>query len=385
MRIRKDFLPFGRPSFSAAEIRAVTRVLKGGWIGMGPEAIAFEGELARAVGVPEVVTVSSCTAALHMALLLHGVGPGDEVIVPSLTWCSTANAALYCGARPVFCDVDAKTLCLTPETVAARLTPKTKAVIAVHYGGRALDVHALRRALPSAVALVEDAAHAFGARYPGGAAVGSSGNIVCFSFYANKNLSTGEGGALALFDAALAERARSLRQHGLSADAWKRFSLPRQGFLYNPVHELGFKANYIDLLAALGRVQLRRQREFAKRRLAIAKIYVRALAQAAPAVEPLEGQLEAAHARHLFVLKTPPGADRDAIVLELRRRNIGASIHYGPLHQMPFYKKHDDVSLPRTEEAGRRILTLPISASMTLADASYVAAHAVEVLSRSVS
>src|SRR5262249_28731736 len=163
--------------------------LRSGWVGMGPETVAFEEELATALGAPHVVTVNSCTSALFLSLLCAGVGPGDEVIVPSLTWISTANAARYLGATPVFCDIDADSLCVTPATVRARLTPRTKSVIVVHLGGFAVNVEAIRKAIPAHIALIEDAAHAFGSKFADGRPVGSSGNLTCFSFYANKNLS----------------------------------------------------------------------------------------------------------------------------------------------------------------------------------------------------
>ena len=164
--LRKDYLPFGRPNFSAEERSAVVHILESGWIGMGAETIAFEKELADFVGAPQVLTVNSCTSALFLSLLAHGVGPGDEVICPSLTWCSSANAAYYCGATPVLCDVSRRTFSVTPETIAAALTPKTKAVMVVHYGGLAADMLAIRRALPEHIAIIEDAAHALGATYP---------------------------------------------------------------------------------------------------------------------------------------------------------------------------------------------------------------------------
>ncbi|MFM9912014.1 MAG: DegT/DnrJ/EryC1/StrS family aminotransferase, partial [Methylophilaceae bacterium] len=221
---RTDYLPFGKPNFSQVEIDAVTKVVRSGWIGMGPETIAFEKELEAFVEAPYVVTVNSCTSALFLSLLVSGVGPDDEVICPSLTWCSTANVALYLGARIVFCDVDIDTLCVTVDSILEKITPRTKAVMVVHMGGLAVDVAALRKKIPAHIEIIEDAAHAIGAKYPNGKPVGSSGNLTCFSFYANKNLSTGEGGAVALHDEGKAERLRSLRQHGLSSDAWKRFS-----------------------------------------------------------------------------------------------------------------------------------------------------------------
>lgn len=379
-RIRKSFLAFGRPDFGPREIAAVTRVLRAGWVGMGPEVIAFEQELAVFVGAPHVVTVNSCTSALHLALLVSGVGPGDEVIVPSLTWCSTANAARYLGATPVFCDIDPETLCLTPATVNAVLTRRTRAVVPVHFGGRAVDIAALRRALPRRVAIVEDAAHALGARYPDGRPVGSSGNAVCFSFYANKNLSTAEGGAVALFDRQAADRLRSLRQHGLPVDAWKRFTHPRV-MPKSELIELGFKMNYTDLQAALGRVQLRRQRAFAQRRLAIARQYFTGLEGSGVRLQA--GALDACHARHLLVAILPleqMRLTRDEVVLALRRRNLGASIHYPPLHRMRYYRRRGQPALPVTDRLAERILTLPVSASMTIKDAREVTAHFLDIL-----
>jgi perosamine synthetase len=380
---RAEYLAFGRPDFSDEEIAAVSRVLRSGWVGMGPEVIAFEQELAAFVDAPHVVTVNSCTSALHLALLVNGVGTGDEVIVPSLTWCSTANAALYVGARPVFCDIDQARLCSTTELVLAQLGPRTKAVVVVHFGGIAIDVSELRRALPPHVSIIEDAAHALGARYSDGRPVGSSGNLVCFSFYANKNLSTGDGGAIAVHDSALAERLCSLRQHGLPANAWQRFTQPKT----LPPHvltELGYKMNYTDLQAAIGRVQLRRQEEFSARRLAIARHYVTALSQAG--VRFQQGCTDAGHARHLFVIRLSEQAHRparDTVLRLLRQRNIGASIHYPPLHRMALYQHPLKNALPVTDAIADHLLTLPISASMTLGDADETSQNLVEILAES--
>jgi dTDP-4-amino-4,6-dideoxygalactose transaminase len=378
---RSEFLAFGRPSFSDAEIDAVARVMRSGWVGMGEETIAFERELAEAIGAPHVVTVNSCTSALFLSLVALGVGPGDEVICPSLTWCSTANAAMYLGARPVLCDIDAQTLCLTPETVAPHVTSRTKAVMAVHMGGLAVDVAALRAALPGHVAIVEDAAHAIGAAYPDGTTVGSSGNLTCFSFYANKNLSTGEGGAVALFDARLADRIRSLRQHGLTADAWKRFT-HAQATLVPRIEELGYKMNYTDLQAAIGRVQLRRQPEFTTRRLALVERYLDGLARAGMPFTFQRNVLQQGHARHLLVVTLPQGLpiSRNELLTTLRRRNIGASVHYQPLHTMPVYQAGGRPSLPQTDAIADRILTLPLSVAMHLADADYVVAQLLDVM-----
>jgi dTDP-4-amino-4,6-dideoxygalactose transaminase len=319
------------------------------------------------------VTVNSCTSALFLSLITAGVGAGDEVICPSFTWCSTANAALYAGARPVFCDIDAATLSATVESIAACVTPRTRAVVVVHFGGLAMDVAALRDALPDRVVIIEDAAHAFGGAYPDGRQVGSSGNPTCFSFYANKNLSTAEGGAVALADGGIADRLRSLRQHALPLDAWKRFTHATSLLLSNKLTELGYKMNYIDLQAAIGRVQLTRQAAFAQTRLNIAKHYVATLAELRPALALQAECLAARHARHLFTVRLPAAPSlpsRDEVIVALRARNIGASIHYAPLHTMPLYNgDRPPPDLPVTTAVAQQTLTLPISASMTMADA----------------
>jgi dTDP-4-amino-4,6-dideoxygalactose transaminase len=239
----------------------------------------------------------------------------------------------------------------------------------VHYGGLAVDVETLRAALPKGISIIEDAAHALGARFSNGKPVGSSGNLTCFSFYGNKNLSTGEGGAIALFEDSLAERLQSLRQHGLPIDAWKRFSNP-QYLLSGELRELGYKMNYTDLQACIGRVQLRRQPEFHAKRLAIAKRYFAGVESIGLVCQ--KSCIDIKHARHLFIVLLPLEKmkySRDEIVVRLREENIGASIHYAPLHQMLLYSNFGSVTvLPNTEYISRRIMTFPISASMDLDD-----------------
>ena len=299
-----EYLPFGRPDFSDAEVESVTRVLRSGWVGMGPEVESFERELAEYTGAGHVVAVSSCTSALHLSLVTSGVGAGDEVICPSLTWCSSANAALYLGANVRFCDVDAQTLSVTEASIQAALTDQTKAVVIVHFGGFAVDVESIRKALPDRVTIIEDAAHSLGARYSNGHNVGSSGNPTCFSFYANKNLSTAEGGAIALADADAVEEIQSLRQHGYDVNAWKRFKDPGKFYL-TPLEKMGYKANYTDLQAAIGRVQLKRFGELQARRFRIAQIYRDRLSNARPQLRFQDLTGTDSHAHHLFVVLLP--------------------------------------------------------------------------------
>ncbi|HXB41833.1 MAG TPA: DegT/DnrJ/EryC1/StrS family aminotransferase [Bacteroidia bacterium] len=369
--MRQDYLPFGKPNFSEEEIEAVSRVMRSGWIGMGQEVIAFEQELARFCGAKHVITVDSCTSALFLSLKVNGVGEGDEVIIPSLTWCSTANAAIYCGAKPVFCDIDEETLCLTPDHVLKQITTRTRAVMVVHYGGLTVNIEELRKVLPDHIKIIEDAAHAFGSKYSNGKMVGNSGNLTCFSFYANKNLSTGEGGAIALNDNELADKIRSLRQHGMPVNAWKRFTNPK-AMIYSQLEQLGYKMNYIDLHACIGRIQLKRFSEFHKIRQHIGKRYFNELKEIKPVIRFQNGLSEESHAKHLYVIKLPlkeMKITRDEFLVEMRDKNIGASIHYMPLHMMDYYKKNfGPQSLPVSEKVFDEIITLPVSATMNDSD-----------------
>jgi dTDP-4-amino-4,6-dideoxygalactose transaminase len=386
LSLRTEYLPFGKPNFSDEEIEAVSRTMRAGWVGMGQETIKFEEDLASYLDVPHVVTVNSCTSALFLSLLTHGIGPGDEVICPSLTWCSTANAALYLGAKPVFCDVDPDTLCVAAESISQKLTVRTRAVIVVHFGGLAADVERIRSILPPGVVIVEDAAHALGTKFPNTNAVATSGNLTCFSFYANKNLSTAEGGAIALFNDEQAEHLRSLRQHALASNAWNRFVQPKS-MIYSTLTELGYKMNYTDLQAAIGRVQLKRQPEFHARRLEIANLYYQELSSLEPQIRFQHNVTHPYHARHLFTVVLPTdkmATTRDEFLLRLRSMNIGASIHYAPLHTMPLYAAAYPYELIHTERIGESILTLPISASMSLDDARYVTDKFIELFNASI-
>ncbi len=370
----REFIAFGAPQFTDAEIEAVARAMRSGWVGMGPETLAFERELASYLGAPEIVSVNSCTSALFLALLVEGVGAGDEVIVPSLTFCASANAALYLGATPVFCDVDTQTFCATPQSIVSCLTEKTRAVMVVHYGGRAVDVRALAEALPANVTIVEDAAHAMGARYPDGKLVGASGNPVCFSFYANKNISTGDGGAIALSDPAKAERLRTLRMSGMSSSAWSRYVAPTNTFEPG-IEMLGYKMGYMDLLAAIARVQLSRLGEMAALRQELVLRYRDRLQEAGLAIPFQAGVFDRDHARHLLVAlfeASRTGYERDDLLLALRKLNIGASIHYQPLHTMPLYQPYQRAPLPATESVCNSMMTLPIGPRMTPSDVDYV-------------
>lgn len=370
---RSTYIPFGMPNYSEEEIQAVASVLRSGWVGMGNQTIKFEEELANVCKAPYVSTVNSCTSALFLSLLLNNVQQGDEVIVPSLTWCSTANSALYLGATPVFADIEPDTFCVSVESILKRITPKTKAIIVVHYGGYAVDVEELRRRVPRHIAIIEDAAHAMGSFYENGMPVGSSGNLTCFSFYANKNLSTGDGGAIALFDEEKNNQLKSLRQHSMNANAWNRFVNPKS-ILYSMIDTLGYKMNYTDLHASIGRVQLRRQPEFNQIRNQISDYYYEHLKNLQPEITFQKNVTSRRHTKHIFAIVLPTEhltITRDEFVLKMRDRNIGVSIHYYPLHKMPLYQ-YSGEPLTVTEQVAGSIISLPMSASMTMADAEYI-------------
>ena len=345
--MRPTFLPFGRPDYTDAEIAAVTRVLRSGWSGMGPETAAFEHELAVYLGVNHVVAVSSCTAALTLTLAAMGIS-GKDISVPSLTWCSTANAILATGNRPVFVDVD-------PDTMQA-----PAAAVFVRYGGYTADTINSRAAFA-----VVDSAHTL--TYKGDAPT-------CYSFYANKPLSCGEGGAVATNNYSLACAVRKLRNHGFEHTAWSRYTTSKP-IVAETIDRMGFKAPFNDIAAAIARVQLRRQPEMHERRVAVANVYREEICRAVPGAAYQEGADSddaRTHSLHLFVVKLPIASmerSRDHVVAAMRARNIGVAIHYTPLHWMGAYAQYAASPLPVTDDLAQRVITLPISASMTADDA----------------
>jgi len=370
---RTEFLPFGVPSFGQEERDALLGVLDSRWIGQGNLCAEFERRLAAYAGTKEGVFVNSATAGLHLSLMALGVGPGDEVITTPMTFVATVNVIEHCGATPVLADIDPVTLNIDPAEVARAVTPRTKAVIGVHFAGRPFDIDGVRRAAGSNVPIVEDAAHAIGGRMTGGAMVGNSGNPVVFSFYANKNLTTGEGGMIVTDDAEFAERTRIMRLHGLSSDAWNRFTSKslKRSLAILP----GYKYNSTDLNAALGLVQLGRVEGFLERREEIARRYDRELADIAE-IETIErpNRDGERHALHLYVVKLRLDrlrVDRNEFVAALREENIGAGIHYDAVHLHPFYRDSYDwkpEDFPVSSSLSQQVLTLPGQPSMSDAD-----------------
>jgi len=369
---RDTFLPYSPPSIGQAEIDEVVATLRTDWITTGPKTKAFERQFGEYVGAPDGTSLmlNSCTAGLHVALVALGIGPGDEVIVPTLTFAATANVVEHVGARPVLVDVEADTLCIDPAAVRAAVTPRTKAIIPVHYAGHPADLDPLFAiAEEHGLEIVEDAAHAAPTRYKG-VMVGSRQNFASFSFYATKNLTTAEGGALTGRPELLAD-ARVIGLHGMSADGWKRFD--KSGSWEYDIAMPGFKYNMTDLQAAIGTHQLQRLAGFHARRREVVARYAEAFGGDQRFVLPVERE-DCSSAWHLYVLRLDPellGLSRNAFIDELKARNIGTSVHYRPLHMMSFYAQKygyrpDD--FPVAKVAYQRMVSLPLHPRLSDAD-----------------
>ncbi|HEX2834595.1 MAG TPA: DegT/DnrJ/EryC1/StrS aminotransferase family protein [Thermoanaerobaculia bacterium] len=371
---RSPFLPFALPDYGEAEQSAVRDVLASGWITTGPKTKAFEAEFANAVGAKHAIAVSSCTAALHLALEAVGVTAGDEVITTPYTFAASAEVIRYFGATPRFVDVDRRTFNIDPTRAREAVTAKTKAILPVHIAGLSCDLDPLRElGLP----IVEDAAHAFPSKY-GGRTIGSIGDFTCFSFYATKTIATGEGGMLCTNDDAHAERCRIMSLHGISRDAWKRYTA--EGSWAYDVIAPGFKYNLTDIASALGLAQLERAETMAQRRAEIAARYDDAFSSHLFEV-PAGGE---GHAWHLYMLRLQLDRwriDRAAFIAELKARNIGTSVHFIPLHVQPYYRDlygFTPESFPIAYGEYLREVSLPIYSRMTDDDVADVidAVHA---------
>ncbi|HEY3381266.1 MAG TPA: DegT/DnrJ/EryC1/StrS family aminotransferase [Vicinamibacterales bacterium] len=362
------FIEFSRPTIGPEEIEAVADAMRSGWLSCGPRTKEFETAFAAFVGARYGVAVNSCTAALHLSLLAEGVGPGDEVITTPLTFCATANAVLHTGATPVFADIDLLTMNIDPAAVEAAITPKTRVLLPVHFGGRPADVLTLRAlARRRDLALIEDAAHCVDGMI-GGERIGAIGDFTCFSFYATKNLTTGEGGMITTDSREQAEWLRIAALQGMSRDAWARYS--RAGGRLYDVVMAGFKYNMTDLQAAVGLQQLRRLADMQARREAIWARYDEAFADL-PVTRPAEPAPGTRHARHLYTLLVDPdvaGCSRDGLREALRERGIGTSVHFTALHLFAYYADRLGLKrgmFPNAEFVCDRTMSLPFSSAMT--------------------
>ncbi|MBC7286857.1 MAG: DegT/DnrJ/EryC1/StrS family aminotransferase [Armatimonadetes bacterium] len=382
---RTEMLPFSRPHIGEEEIAEVVATLRSGWLTTGPRVEAFEKALAQYLGGDiHVVAVNSGTAALHLSVLGTGLGPGDEVITTPMTWPATANMIMAAGARPVFVDIDRTTLNLLPDRVVGAVTPRTRAILPVHFAGLCCDMAELAKiAAEHSLAVIEDAAHALGASCSEGKA-GTLGLAGCFSFHPTKPITTGEGGALVTRDPALAEKARILLFHGVTRGARSRAS----GSGEYEVVELGFKYNMLDLQAALGIHQVARIDTLRDRRAALAARYRELLGDLDGDLvflppDPPPGWL---HSWHIYVIKLNLERltiDRSAFRAALRERMIATGLHYLSLHLQPFYQRElgcRPEDFPNAAWASERVVTLPLFADMAEEDVAYVAEAVREVL-----
>ncbi len=379
---RSHFLPFSPPAIGEEEILEVVDTLRSSWITTGPKTKRFESEFAALVQAPATLALNSCTAALHTALKTAGIGPGDEVITTPMTFTASVNVIEHVGAKPVLVDVEPDTLNIDPGEVEAAITPRTRAILPVHYAGHPADLDPLH-ALAGVYRLVviEDAAHALPACYRG-RAIGSGVNPVAFSFYATKNLTTAEGGMLT-GDPDFLARARMMSLHGMSRDAWKRYD--KGGSWFYEVLLPGFKYNMTDIQAALGLCQLRKLERFQQRRRDVVSQYNRAFTDV-PALEAPVMRPDIEHAWHLYVLRLHLEAltiDRDRFIQELTERNIGTSVHFIPIHLHPYYRDKygfTSGSFPVAYGNYRRMLSLPLNPGLTDRDVDDVIAAVLDVV-----
>jgi dTDP-4-amino-4,6-dideoxygalactose transaminase len=383
-RRRSQFLLFSPPSVGEEEVEEVAHTLRSGWITTGPKTRLFESAFRSLVEAPDSVGLNSCTAGLHLGLLTLGVQPGDEVITTPLTFCACANVIEHLGATPRFVDVEPDTLNLDPSAVEAAVTPRTRAILAVHYAGHPVDLDSINDiASRHGLGVMEDAAHALPARYKG-RVIGSGPNPVAFSFYATKNLTTGEGGMLT-GGTDLLGRARTLGLHGMSRDAWKRYG-PGGSWFYN-VEEPGFKYNMTDIQAAMGLAQLKKLPRFQQRRRQVVAAYNRAF-QEIDALELPADRLEVEHAWHLYVLRLRLEAlriDRNRFIEELTARNIGTSVHFIPIHLHRYYQqkyRYAPDSFPVAWSNYQRMLSLPLNPMLTDQDVDDVIEAVLDVVAR---
>jgi len=384
MKIRNNFLVYGSPLIENKEIEEVTKTLQSGWLGTGPKVAQFERDFCQYKGNKgHAVAVNSCTAALHVSMIAAGLKPGDEVITSSLTFCATVNAIIHAGLNPVIADIDPITFNIDPDDVESRITSRTRAIIPVHFAGRPCDMDRLSSlAKARNLKIIEDCAHAIETTYHDVPA-GTFGDFGCFSFYVTKNIVTGEGGMILAKNEEDANRCKILALHGMSKDAWRRFS--DEGYKHYQVIECGFKYNMMDLQAAIGIHQLQRIESYWQRREAVWRQYNEAFTKL-PIILPTPPQTDTRHAYHLYTIlvdETKAGITRDAFLTAMTKRNIGVGVHYLSIPEHPYYQNifgWRPEQYPHAMRIGRQTVSLPLSAKLTPEDVNDVIHAVTEIL-----
>lgn len=367
-KARENYLPYSIPFIQDDEIKEVVDTLKSGWVAKGPKTMKFEKEFSEFVGAKHAIAVNSATAALHLALIAAGIGPGDEVITTPMTFASTANTIIHAGAKPVFADIDPETHCIDPEKIKEKITSRTKAIVPVHYSGQACDMDKIWAiAKKHNLFVSEDAAHALYTRYKGNM-IGKNGDSASYSFYATKNICTGDGGMLTTNRDDIAEKARVLSSQGMTKAAWNRYG--KGGSWKYDIEYAGFKYNMFDIQAALGLRQLSKIEIMQKRREEIAMAYEKAF-DAMPEIIAPKPAPYTKHCWHLYVIRVREELltiDRDQFIDELSEENIGTSVHFIPVHLMSYYRNnfgYKEGDFPETESYFKNIISLPLYAKMT--------------------
>ena len=385
-KVRDDWMPFCLPDISEAEVQAVSETVRSGWWAKGPRTVEFEKLFAQYVGAKHCVAVNSCTAALHLALLTQGIGPGDEVITTPLTFASSANTILHVGATPVFADIDPDTGLIDPDEIEKKITDKTRAIVPVHYSGLAADLGRIGALCERyGLFLSEDAAHAVETRFCGRPIGCATRGTASFSFYATKNLACGEGGALVTDDEEIAAKARVLSCHGMSAAAWNRYG--KGGSWRYDIEEPGYKYNMFDIQASLATVQLSRMADMQRRRFEAVDVYEQAFA-GVPQLRLQKTPEYCHHSRHLYVLRIVPERltiSRDQFIEELKARNVGVSVHFIALHTMSAYVRRfgfKPEDFPRAYAFSESEITLPLYAILGRENAQYVADAVLDIVAR---
>lgn len=383
-KVRSDWMPFCVPDISDAEVQAVSDTVRSGWWAKGPRTIEFEKRFAEYVGAKYCVGVNSCTAALHLALMTQGIGPGDEVITTPLTFASSANTILHVGATPVFADIDPETGLIDPREIEKKITDKTRAVVPVHYAGLAADIGEIGRLCDSyGLFLSEDAAHAVETRYNGELIGHHPKGAVSYSFYATKNLACGEGGALVTDDEEVYKKACVLSCHGMSAGSWNRYG--KSGSWRYDIEEPGFKYNMFDIQAGLALAQLNRMDDMQRRRFEAVDVYEQAFRDV-PQLRLQKTPDYCHHSRHLYILRIVPDMltiSRDQFIEELKARNVGVSVHFIALHTMSAYTKrygYKPEDFPKAYAFSESEISLPMYSTLGREKAQYVADAVLDVV-----